>query len=46
MAFKSFSTYGKKDSFGQKTGRFFRKTFLRLAFLGAVGSPFYHHYGT
>jgi hypothetical protein len=46
MAFKPFSTYGEKDSFGQKTGRFLRKTFLRLAFLGAVGGPFYHHYGT
>ncbi|MCE9508136.1 MAG: hypothetical protein K8R48_07480 [Alphaproteobacteria bacterium] len=46
MAFKPFSTYGQKDSFGQKTGRFLRKTFLRLAFVGAVGGPIYHHYGT
>ena len=39
-------SYGKKDSFGQKAKRFFRKTFLTLAFGSAVGVPGYHYYGT
>jgi hypothetical protein len=36
----------QEDTFGKKAKNFFRKTFLRLAFVGAVGTPFYHHYGT
>jgi D-alanyl-D-alanine carboxypeptidase len=37
---------GEKNTFGQKTKGFFRKTFLTLAFMGVAGSPAYNDNGT